>query len=133
VNLRGLANSAIQGINPNTPMTVRISDGTYTIDPATLRQVPNYIEYPAMGNVQALDGDDLGQVNYLNIQGTIRAVYLYGSVSGVIRPDSVSVSRLIFSSNESGVTKEREWNVFKVLESWQNWCKVAVVYTEAMQ
>lgn len=133
MNLRGLANSAIQGINPNSPMTVRISDGTYAIDPATRRQVPNYIDYPAMGNVQALDGDDLGQVNSLNIQGTIRAVYLYGNVSGVIRPDGVSVSRLVFTSNESGVCKEREWNVFKVLESWATWCKVAVVYTEPMQ
>lgn len=132
INLRGIANSAIQSINPNSPMTVRISDG-YAIDPATLRQVANYIEYPAMGNVQALDGDDMAQVNNLNIQGTIRAVYLYGNVSGVIRPDNVSTSRLIFTSNESGVCKEREWNVFKVLESWAAWCKVAVVYTEPIQ
>ena len=133
MNLRGLANSAIQGINPDSPMTVRISDGTYDVDPATLRQVPNYIEYPAMGNVQALDGDEMAQVNFLNIQGTIRAVYIRGNVSGVIRPDNVSTSRLIFSSNESGVCKEREWNVFKVLESWSTWCKVAVVYTEPIQ
>lgn len=132
INLRGLANAAIQGVNPNTQITVRISDG-YEIDPATLRQVPSYLDYPAMGNVQALDGDDLAQVNNLNIQGTIRAVYLYGSLSGVIRPDSVSVSRLIFTSNESGVCKEREWNVFKVLETWSTWCKVAVVYTEPIQ
>lgn len=133
MNLRGIANAAIQSINPNTPMTVRISDGTYNIDPLTLRQVPNYLEYPAMGNIQALDGDDLSQVNNLNIQGTIRAIYLYGNVSGVIRPDGVSVSRLIFTSNESGICKEREWNVFKVLESWSTWCKVAAVYTEPAQ
>ena len=129
INLRGIANSAIQNINPNSPMTVRISSG-YSIDPLTLRQVPNYTEYPAMGNIQALDGDDKAQINYLNIQGTVRAVYLYGSLSGVIRPDNVSASSLVFSSNESGVTKSREWNVFQVLESWPGWCKVAVVYVE---
>lgn len=130
MNLRGLANSAIQGINPNIPVTVRLSDGTFTIDPATLRQVPSYSDYQAQGQVQALDADDLKQINYLNIQGTIRAVYLYGSISGVIRPDNVSSSKLLFCSNESGLVKEREWNVFKVLETWADWCKVAVVYTE---
>lgn len=129
MNLRGIANAAIQTINPNIPVTVKISSG-YVIDPVTLRQVPDYTEYPAMGQIQALDGDDMAQVNFLNIQGTIRAVYLYGNVSGVIRPDGISASRLIFASNESGEVKDREWNVFKVLEAWPTWCKVAVVYAE---
>lgn len=129
MNLRSLANSLTQAINPNIPITVSISSG-YAKNPLTLRQEPVYTTYAAQGNVQALDGDDNNQIDYLNIQGTIRAVYLYGNVSGVIRPDSISMSKLSFSSNESGVTKIREWNVFKVLESWPDWCKVAVVYVE---
>lgn len=127
MNIRGLANGMIQTINPNIPVTVKISQG-FEINPTTLRQEPIFNTYNASGQVQALDGDERKQVEFMNIQGTIRAVYLYGSVSGVIRPDNVSSSKMTFTTNESGVTKPREWSVFKVLESWPEWCKVAVVY-----
>ena len=130
MNLRSLANAATQTINPNIALTVYVSNGTYTINPATLRQEPVFTTYEAYGNVQALDGDDLGQMDYLNIQGTIRAVYIYGNVSGVIRPDSISSAQLEFFSNESGIVKNRKWNVFKVIEAWPDWCKVAVVYSD---
>lgn len=129
MNLRGIANAATQSVNPNIPITVKVS-GAFAIDPATLRQVPTYTEYSGYGNVQALDGDELSQINFMNIEGTLRSAYLYGSISGVIRPDGVSSSRLVFTSNESGIVKSREWNVYKVLETWPDWCKVAIVYTE---
>ncbi|QHJ83104.1 MAG: hypothetical protein [Caudoviricetes sp.] len=130
MNLRGIANNAIQGINPNISVVVRLPNG-YTIDPLTRKQVPAYIDTPAKGQLQALDGDDLKQMLGLNIQGTIRAMYLYGSLAGVIRPDGSSQSHVVFTSNEAGVTKSREWGVFKVLESWQTWCKVAIVYQDS--
>jgi hypothetical protein len=127
VNLRGIANSAIQAINPNIAITVQSPNG-FTIDPTTLRQVPGYITTTGFGQLQALDNDDLKQLFGLNIQGTIRAMYLYGSIAGVIRPDASSQSHVIFVSNEGGIVKTREWGVFKVLETWPDWCKVALVY-----
>lgn len=130
MNLRGIANAAIQSINPNIPVTVKSPNG-FTVDPLTRRQIPAYITQQAQGQLQALDGDDLGQVNGLNIQGTIRAMYLYGSIAGVIRPDGSPQSHVVFASNEGGITKEREWGVFKVLETWPDWCKVAIVYQDA--
>lgn len=130
MNLRSIANAATRTVNPNIPVVVKISNA-YTIDPATLRQVPAYTEYPAMGQIQALDGDELKQLNFLNIEGTLRGAYLYGSISGVIRPDSASSAKLVFSSNENGVVESREWNVYKVLETWPDWCKVAIVYQGA--
>lgn len=129
LNLRGIANAAIQAVNPNIPVTVKVPNG-YTIDPATLRQVPAFSSSAGFGQVQALDGDDLKQVNGLNIQGTIRAVYLYGSIAGVVRPDGQPQALVEFTSNENGVTRKRTWGVFKVLETWPTWCKVAVVYQE---
>ena len=129
MNLRGIANNAIQGINPNISVVVRLPNG-YTIDPLTRKQVPAYTDTPAKGQLQALDGDDLKQMLGLNIQGTIRAMYLYGSLAGVIRPDGSPQSHVVFTSNEAGVVKSREWGVFKVLESWQTWCKVAIVYQD---
>lgn len=126
MNLRSIANAAIQSINPNIPVIVYVPNG-YTVDPDTLRQIPAFITQTGFGNVQALDGDDLAQVDKLNIQGTIRAVYLYGAVAGVIRPDGQPSAVLEFA--HGGVSGK--WGVFKVLEMWQNWCKVAVVYQEA--
>jgi hypothetical protein len=129
MNLRAIANAATQAINPNIPVTVK-SPNDYTIDPATRRQVPSYITTSAQGQLQALDGDDLKQLFGLNIQGSIRAMYLYGSIAGVIRPDASPQSHVIFTSNEGGVVKSREWGVFKVLETWPDWCKVAIVYQD---
>lgn len=129
MNLSAMANAAIQGVSPNIPMTVRMPSG-YTVDPATLRQVPAFTDIPVAGQVQALDGDDLRQINGMNIQGAIRAVYLFAGVAGVIRPDGLPSAVLRFSSNEGGVVQDRDWGVFKVLESWPTWCKVAVVYQE---
>lgn len=126
INLRGIANAAIQSINRNQLIKISAPDG-YTIDPDTLLQVPQYTNVSAQGNVQSLSSDDLNQVAGLNQEGTLRAVYLYGNWGGVLRPDGQPNTVLTFTTNESGVTKEREWNVFKVLEVWSTWCKVAVV------
>lgn len=126
IDLRGIANAAIQVINPNLPITVSMPNG-YAIDPATLFQVPVYTTLQVEGNVQTLSSDDLSQIDGLNIEGTLRAVYLYGNFNGILRPDQQPNTVLRFSTNESGVTKVRDWNVFKVLEVWQDWCKVAIV------
>lgn len=126
IDLRGIANASIQSINPNLPVRISVPDG-YTVDPETLLQVPNYTFMDVQGNVQSLSSDDLSQIDALNIEGTLRAVYLYGNFNGVLRPDGQPTTVLSFATNESGVTKTRNWNVFKVLEVWQTWCKVAVV------
>lgn len=125
MNLRGIANAAIQSINPNISIIVGIPNG-YTVDPATLRQTPAFITQTAFGNVQALDNDDLKQIAGINMQGQLRAVYLYGAIAGLVRPDAEPSAILTFA--HGGLSGE--WGVFKVLETWQNWCKVAVVYQE---
>jgi hypothetical protein len=106
MNLRSIANAATQSINPNTPVTVKVSSG-YTIDPATRRQVPAYATETGEANIQALDGKDLKQLDGLNIQGTIRAAYLYGNLAGVVRPDSKGGDLVEFNS--------QSWLVVKVL------------------
>jgi hypothetical protein len=122
MNLRAIANAATQSINPNTPVTVKVSSG-YTTDPASRRQVPAYTVETGQANIQALDGKDLKQLDGLNIQGTIRAAYLYGNLAGVVRPDSKGGDLVEFNS--------QSWLVVKVLETWPDWCKVAIVYQGA--
>lgn len=123
--LRGIANNAIQGINRNKPIALRT--GTYQINPNTLLQEVVYTETQVMGNVQSLSNDDLRQIESLNLEGTIRAVYLYGNVSGVVRASGQGSSVLRFESDIGGVVGTWEWNVFKVAEAWDGWCKVFVV------
>lgn len=120
MDLRGLANGATTTINPNETVTVLRSAG-YTVG-AGAKQTPTYAA-PVAGpaQVQALDNNDLKQLDGLNIQGTLRAIYLRGSLAGVIRPDSKGGD--IVKRNGDAET----WLVVKVLESWPNWTKAAIV------
>lgn len=122
MNLRGIANSVARVINPNTAVTVKVSTG-YSIDPVTRKQVPSYTQYTGYAQVQALDGSDLKHLDGLNIQGTLRAIYLYGNLAGVIRPDTKGGDIIMIAG--------KTWLVVKVIETWPGWCKVAVNYQGA--
>ena len=119
MDLRSIANSISSTVNQNEIVTVKRSTG-YTMG-AGRRQVPAYAD-PVTGpaQIQALDGKELQHTEGLNIQGTIRAIYLRGSLAGVIRPDQVGGDLVIRGNGE-------EWLVVKVLESWPNWTKAAIV------
>ena len=124
MNLRGLANAATVAVNPNIPVEVLRSTG-YTIG-AGARQVPSYAApVTGVGQLQALDGDDLKQLEGMNVQGTMRALYIYGFAAGVIRPNQTG-GDLINITDAPGFTGKREWLVTKVLEAWPDWVKVAV-------
>ncbi len=118
MNLRGIANSVTSTVNPNQTVTVLRSTG-YTIG-AGRKQIPTYAAgVSGPGQIQALNGVDLKQLDGLNIQGTIRAIYLRGSLAGVIRPDGTGGDIVQIDG--------RDWLVVKVLESWPDWTKAAIV------
>lgn len=117
MDLRGIANSVSSVVNPNIPVTIRVSDG-YTIG-AGRKQVPAYLpDVDGFGQLQALDGDDLKQLEGLNIQGTIKALYVTGTLAGVIRPDSKGGDIVLIDG--------KVWLTVKVLEGWSTWTKVAI-------
>jgi hypothetical protein len=120
MDLRGIANGVITTVNPNETVTVLRSTG-YTVG-AGAKQVPSYAA-PVVGpgQVQALDADDIKQLDGLNIQGVIRAIYLRGTLAGVIRPDGTG-GDIVKRKNET-----ETWLVVKVLESWPDWTKAAIV------
>jgi hypothetical protein len=117
MNLAAVANGAITTINPNTTVVVSISTG-YTKN-ADFRRTPTYINYTFQAQIQPLTGRDLRQVEGLNLQGTLRAIYLYGDIEGVIR---------YLEKGGDIITDElnRQWLVNQVLETWADWCKVVV-------
>lgn len=118
MDLRSIANSVAGTVNPNIAVSVRRSTG-YTIG-AGRKQVPAYA--PAVSGfaqMQALDSVDLKQLDGLNIQGTIRAIYLRGKLAGVVRPEGVGGDMIDIGAES--------WLVAKVLESWPTWTKAAIV------
>jgi hypothetical protein len=118
MDLRGIANSCASVVNPNVTASVRRSTG-YAIG-AGRKQVPTYAE-PVVGpaQMQALDGNDLRQLDGLNIQGQIKAIFLRGVLAGVVRPDGTGGDLIDIDG--------RTWLVVKVLEGWPTWTKAAVV------
>lgn len=118
MDLRGIANGVTSTVNPNQTVTVLRSTG-YTIG-AGRRQVPGYAApITGPGQIQALDANDIKQLDGLNVQGTIRAIYLRGVLAGVIRPDGTGGDIVQIDG--------QEWLVVKVLEGWPTWTKAAVV------
>ena len=117
MDLRGIANGVSSTVNPNKTVTVLRSTG-YTIG-AGRRQVPGYAA-PVTGpaQIQALDANDIKQLDGLNIQGTIRAIYLRGTLAGVVRPNQTGGDIVQIAG--------QDWLVVKVLEGWPTWTKAAI-------
>ena len=125
MDLRGLANGVTTTVNPNQTVTVLRSTGFTT--GAGAKQVPSYAApVTGPGQIQALDADDIKQLDGLNIQGTIRAIYLRGTLAGVVRPNQTG-GDLVTIAAPAPVALRGTWLVVKVLESWPDWTKAAIV------
>lgn len=125
MDLRGIANGVTSTVNPNETVTVLRSTGFTT--GAGAKQIPSYAA-PVSGpaQIQALDADDIKQLDGLNIQGTIRAIYLRGTLAGVVRPNQTG-GDLVTIAAPAPVALRGTWLVVKVLESWPDWTKAAIV------
>lgn len=123
MNLHGIASGAVGAVNP--PIAAQILASTGYGKAADFSQVPTYAA-PAdvQVQVQALQYDDIAQLDGLNIQGERRAVYLNGNWDGAIRADQKGGDLLKFPDRKGGPI--RTWLVVFVFESWPDWTKVAV-------
>jgi hypothetical protein len=117
MNLHGIVSGAIGAINPNiTNATVNYSNG-YTIA-AGGKQIPAYTTVTGVKiQVQALTGKEILQTQGLNLQGVVRAIYLYGDTQGAVRVSSKGGDLILFNG--------QTWLTATVLETWPDWSKVA--------
>lgn len=123
MNLHGIVAGAIGTVNPLITAQILASNGYDT--EADGSQVPKYL--PAQDvqiQVQALQYNDIAQLDGLNIQGERRAVYLYGDWNGIVREDQKGGDLLLFPAQKGGPPKT--WLVVFVFENWPDWTKVAV-------
>lgn len=122
MNLHNIVGPIVAAVNPFTKATLQISTGYTTAADGT--QVPAYA--PAIAVTvqrQALQYNDLVQIQGLNIQGEKAAFYVSGNWQGVVRPDRKGGDILTLADGTV-------WLVVQVLENWSStdgWAKVAAV------
>lgn len=122
LNLHAMVRGAITTVNPDRPAALKRSLGYETLPSG--KQVPKFETLSGMVQVQGTNSSDLRHAEFLNIQGVLRSVYLFGNWYGVVRADQKGGDILSFC--DFGETKPKDWKVVSVLESWENWTKVLV-------
>ena len=117
MDLRGIANTVSDTVNPNISVTVKVSTG-YTIG-SSLKQVPSYAA-PVTGfaQVQALTAADLRHLDGLNIQGTTKSIILRGELNAIVRVNSQGGDIVIIGT--------QTWLTVAVLEQWPLWSRCAI-------
>lgn len=122
VNLRVYANQVTRAINPNVVCEHWRSTGSTTL--ASGKREPSYAKAPIAVQVQAMDDEDLKQLDALNIQGVHRKVYANKQVAAAIRVAQKGGDLLVFPA---GVLPEgTTWLCNHVLERWPNWDAFAI-------
>ena len=121
MDLNGLANPAVECVNPNIPVSIQASTG-YTIGDG-LKQIPSYAAaVSGFGQVQELSSSELKQTEGMNIQGVMRKLYLRSPLNAVIRPNSQGGDLVTIAG--------QVWLVMKTLELWPTWCSALIVLQE---
>jgi hypothetical protein len=128
MNLHAIVRGPIGTVNPEFLGVWRESAGYAT--GADFRPTPAYVDHANTPmQVQALSGKDLLHTDFQSMQGVKRAVYLFGNVQGVVRPDVKGGDLLLFPEVRGGAN--RVWLVVVVMETWgpdtTGWCRVGVV------
>lgn len=128
MNLQRLTANVISAVNPPIPCTLQISTG-YTIA-ADGTQIPTYSapynNVPAQ--VQSLTSQDLRKLDGLNLQATMRAIYIQGNVEGVDR-NAIKGGDIFTMPDMPSFPGPTTWLVTQVLEHWDGptgWSKLAV-------
>lgn len=123
MNLHGIVRPAITTVNPDTAVPWLKSTG-YTTNAAGDR-IPSYAApVTIQAQIQAATSDDLEHVAGISQQGDYRAVYCYGKIAGIDRPDQTGGDVLQFPEIPGGTV--RDWLVVKGDEQWPDWCRVIV-------
>lgn len=123
INVRGIANNAIQPVNPNITAQYQASTG-YTTSTAG-RRTPTYAaSVEVIVQAQAAKSSDLKHVENLNVQNVYRNIRMWGNTQGVVRPDAKGGDLLTFPQVPG--TPAQLWLVVAVLETWPDWCSLVV-------
>jgi len=121
-NLHTIAVGQISAVNPQLPCEIRYSEGVDdTLPDGT--QVPKYSDPERMmAQVQSLTYKDLEHIDSLNVQGTRRSIYLWGSQNLVVRVTKQGGDLIQFPGAIPGFPPGTIWLVVLVPDTYQGWC-----------
>ncbi len=128
MNLQALTANVIAAVNPPIVCTWQVSDG-YTVGPDGTQQPAYAFSATVACQVQSLTSQDLRKIDGLNLQATMRAIYLSGNVEGVDRA-AIKGGDLFTMPDMPSFPGPTVWLVTQVLEHWDGatgWTKFAVV------
>lgn len=129
LNLHSIVRPAITTVNADTAATWLVSTGAS--DGADGSRTPTYAAgQPVTAQAQPPSGKLLAHAEFLNIQGTIRSVYMYGNPLSISRVDAKGGDLIQFPQNVGAPIDN--WLVFTVEENGWNltdgsWSRVGVV------
>lgn len=135
INLRRIANSAIQIINTDIWVEWRKSLGSIPREDGL--PIPQYAEPKQIrANVQALAGSDIIHEADLNQTPIMRKVYLWSNFDAgekltVGTPNQVGGDLLIFPQVPKGLNCV--WLITQINEQWKKWACVNVVLQNDIQ
>ena len=118
--LRKIANSVTTAVNENTLCTIMYPDG-YDISPSG-QQIPKYTNFEKMLQVQSADSEMLEHFGYANQQGTYTTAYGDGILPVIQRYLAQGSAKVVMKPY--GYDDPTEWQVLRVLESYNDWVKV---------
>jgi hypothetical protein len=113
---------------PNTIITEQLTGtkggiGTYSLNQAqTVDSEAMTTSMTVIAQVQALSGRDLRQIEGLNLQGTLKTIYVNGRIAGVVRVQSKGGDLVTLPDGSV-------WLVSQVLEPWNataGWTKAVI-------
>lgn len=115
LNLHATVRSAIQSVNADIPAQYLASQG-YTPNAAG-KQVPAYASaVPVIIQSQPPSSRDLKHAEFLNIQGSIRTVFLYSDPEAIVRVDAKGGDLLQFPQFVGDPVDN--WLIVAVPEKW---------------
>lgn len=118
MNLHSLVRGMVTTVNSDETVTLKTSTSYTTSADGT--QVPQYSTQSYSAQIQALQGNDLKQIDHLNLQGTLRKGYFYGDIQAIVRAASRGGDVIIRADGSV-------WLVKFVFETWPGWCAVCIV------
>ncbi|CAM2143802.1 conserved protein of unknown function [Pararobbsia alpina] len=126
MDMHSLVSGVVGTVNPFIDAQLSKSTG-YTTAP-NMKRTPAYADPVAQQiQVQALSAKELQHLDGLNITGVLRKVYLSGDWQSVYRPGPVAGGGDIFSFKSTpAAVAAQNWLVVTVLETWPDWCSLAV-------
>lgn len=118
MNLRGIANSVTQAVNPNIPAQIKPSSGGWVTNPDGTREPQFGDPVDVAVQRQALTQKDLMHIDGLNMSGVFAPFYINGNWYSVNRPDGKGGDIILIPSTSE------EWLVVAVTELWPDWTRV---------